>query len=207
MNERELAAWFEEQRQFHEQRYLESDEPWKQSGFRGPAERWRRMRMPIVEAVHQSGTFLDVGCANGYLLECLLAWTAERGLALEPFGIDISASLIELARARLPRWTSNLQTANAFTWTPSRRFDFVRTELVYVPSELVRDYLERLRERFLVPDGRLLVAEYRSRSDPTETPTIDRKLETMGFRVQQSTTALDLDGIERCRVAVIAANG
>ncbi len=64
--------------------YLESDDPIRQSGFGGGPERWRAERQPILDAVEGDGDLLDIGCANGYLLECLVAWGAERGLALTP---------------------------------------------------------------------------------------------------------------------------
>ncbi len=41
------------------------------------------------------------------------------------------------------------------------RFDFVRTELVYVPAEHERAYVERLIQFYLEPEGKLLVANYR----------------------------------------------
>src|ERR671937_40228 len=51
--------------------YLRETDPIRQSGFSGGAERWRAERSPILLAIPESGTVLDVGCANGYLLECL----------------------------------------------------------------------------------------------------------------------------------------
>ena len=39
-----------------------------------PAERARR---PIVSAIDRDGTFLDVGCANGLLMESLATWAGE----------------------------------------------------------------------------------------------------------------------------------
>ncbi len=57
-----------------EEAYLRSDDPIRQSGFGGGAERWRAERGPILEAVEGDGDLLDIGCANGYLLECLVAW-------------------------------------------------------------------------------------------------------------------------------------
>jgi hypothetical protein len=56
-----------------------------------------------------------VGCANGLLMESVAAWCAERGLAVEPYGVDISPALAELARRRLPRWDGRIWTGNAQT--------------------------------------------------------------------------------------------
>lgn len=44
-------------------------------------------------------------------------------------------------------------------WEPSRRFDFVRTELVYAPDERRRELAERLLG-WLEPGGRVLVCGY-----------------------------------------------
>jgi len=35
----------------------------------------------IAESIHDGGTFLDVGCANGHLIECLDAWRKGSGEA------------------------------------------------------------------------------------------------------------------------------
>jgi 2-polyprenyl-3-methyl-5-hydroxy-6-metoxy-1,4-benzoquinol methylase len=76
--------------------YLQEVDPIRQSGFSGGTERWRAERSPILGAVTASGSLLDVGCANGYLLECLMQWGSETGVALTPFGIDCSEGLIAL---------------------------------------------------------------------------------------------------------------
>lgn len=87
--------------------YLKEVDPIRQSGFSGGAERWRAEREPIVDPIHADGEIIDMGCANGYLLECLVTWTGNRGLKLTPYGLDHSAKLIELARQRLPRYADH----------------------------------------------------------------------------------------------------
>jgi hypothetical protein len=60
---------------------------------------------------------------------------------VEPYGLDLSAELVRLARERLPTLADRIWTGNALTWEPPRRFTYVRTNLDYVPpgrrSELV----------------------------------------------------------------------
>ena len=160
MNADELKAWFETVHQVLETAYLAQDEPWRQSGQSGPYERWEALRKPVADCIDRSGTFLDIGCANGYLLECCLRWTSDRGVSIEPFGLDLSAALVDLAGLRLPKYSDHFFVGNSFYWNPPRRFDFVRTELVYVPGEYERAYVIRLIKHFLAPWGKLLVANY-----------------------------------------------
>ena len=83
-----------------ERAYLRGETPQQGSGFGGDEQAWRQARRHITEGIGADGTFLDVGCANGLLMESVAAWCAERGLTVEPYGVDISAGLTELARRR-----------------------------------------------------------------------------------------------------------
>ena len=68
--------------------YLGEADPIRQSGFSAGPERWCAERAPILEAITASGSLLDIGCANGYLLECLIEWGAGEdflSLGLEHF--------------------------------------------------------------------------------------------------------------------------
>ena len=144
--------------------YLQSDDPIVQSGFHGGPERWRREREPILAAVEADGDIVDVGCANGYLLECLVQWAAERGLRLTPHGVDIGPRLIEEAKARLPEFAANFWVANGWDWRPDRRFRYVYAPYDCVPVTHVGEYAQRLLERAVAPGGRLVVGAYGSRS-------------------------------------------
>lgn len=155
-----LEEWFLSVKRTLEDAYLRREEPWRQSGMSGPLERWVSLRKPVADCMDRSGSFLDIGCANGYLLECCIEWTAERHVLVEPYGVDLSEKLVELAKHRLPQNKDNFFVGNAFTWLPPRRFDFVRTELVYVPAEHEKQYVAFILENHLNPGGRLLVANY-----------------------------------------------
>ena len=143
----------------YEEHYLASDDPRRQSGFGGDEERWKAARRPIVEAIDRDGSFLDIGCANGYLLESIVRWSERR---IEPFGLDFSPRLVELARARLPQWADRIYLGDALEWEPPRRFDFVRTELVCAPEERWRDLVAHLLSLVVGPGGRLIVCGYGS---------------------------------------------
>jgi SAM-dependent methyltransferase len=197
-----IRNWMIEKVQHLERSYLSYDEPWRQSGFSGPEERWNACRRPVAECVDRAGSFLDVGCANGYLLESVVGWKKEEGVAITPFGLDIGDKLVALARQRLPQFAANLYAGNAWDWVPPRAFDFVRTELVYVPPTLRKRYVARLLKEFVAPGGRLLVAEYRSHNHPYQTPWADASLRRWGFTVALTRPGR-WEGKELTRVAVV----
>jgi SAM-dependent methyltransferase len=140
--------------------YLAGDNPRAQSGHSGDAARWEGARRLILDAVDADGSFLDIGCANGHLMECLHAWAAEDGIDLDPWGIDISRELVGLARERLPRWRDQLFVGNALDWQPPRRFAFVRTSVGYVPPHRRPDFLHHLLADVAEPGGRLIVGVF-----------------------------------------------
>ena len=113
--------------------YVTSEDPRGGSGFCGDEVRWERARRPILSAVHRDGPFLDVGCANGLLMESVAAWAAEDRLQVEPYGLDLIESLAALARRRLPHWADRIFAGNVMSWRPTLRFDFVHTNLAYGP--------------------------------------------------------------------------
>jgi SAM-dependent methyltransferase len=137
--------------------YLRAANPRAQSGYGGDEADWRQARSLVAEAIPRSGTFLDVGCASGLLMESVHAWCAERGHAVEPWGVDIAPELAQLARARLPRWADRIFEGNAARWRPPRRFDFVRAGLEYVPRPGRGAFLTHLLAHAVAPGGRLLV--------------------------------------------------
>ena len=144
--------------------YLQHSDPIRQSGFGGGAERWRLEREPILDAITRSGSFIDIGCANGHLLECLVRWARMRELELEPYGLDASSDLIALARQRFPRVEDHFYIANAWMWEPPRRFAFVYTLYDNVPLDYLTEYLRQLLGHVVAAGGRLIVGAYGSRT-------------------------------------------
>ena len=150
--------------------------PYRQSGRSSGAERWIETRRCIAQAVHRDGDFLDVGCANGLLLESLIRWTGERGVAIRPHGIDFVAELVELARQRLAPYSGSYEVANAFYWKPGRQFDFVRTNLEYVQPDDWPEFLGR-QHGAVGRGGRLIVCHYRNEDEePIEVASLLRRL-------------------------------
>jgi SAM-dependent methyltransferase len=152
--------WFKEGAAVITPAYLAGDNPRAQSGHSGDEAHWEQARSLIVDAIDRSGTFLDIGCASGHLMECVQRWAAKRGFIVEPYGLDIAPELAELARNRLPQWADRIFVGNALYWESPMRFDFVRTGLEYVPSRRQRDLVNHLLREVVAPGGRLIVGTY-----------------------------------------------
>lgn len=154
--------------------------PYRQSGRTSGAARWEATRRCIAEAVDRDGDFLDVGCANGLLLESLVRWCAERGHTIRPHGIDFIPELVELARRRHPGREACFEVTNAWDWSPARRYDYVRTNLEYVP---LADWPHFVACQLAVvaAGGRLIVCHYRNAADPVV--DVASVLASLGHRV------------------------
>jgi SAM-dependent methyltransferase len=199
----EINEWFDSMRRDFKRWYLASDNPWRQSGWGSTPERWRLAREVILSAVEHGGAFLDIGCANGLLLECLIAWANERGVVIEPHGIDLVPELVDLARQRLPEYASNFTTANSFTWIPSRRYDYVHLLLESAPPSHHREYLGRVLDSAVARGGRLIVSNYGSRSKSESPIDVTGYLSGFGFTVAGSAAASEHDGFVITRTAWI----
>lgn len=163
--------------------YLREDDPIRQSGFSGGAERWRAERGPILNAIEFDGDLLDIGCANGFLLKCLVEWGSERGLKLTPHGVDQGSKLIELAKVRLPEYADNFHVGNAWDWRPQRKYRYVYMLYDCLPLGYLADGVSRLLGWVVAPKGRLIVGAYGSKSDSIPPFDIGKFLESEGFAV------------------------
>jgi len=150
--------WHESMAALIEPAYLSADNPYAQAGHSGNAETWEASRGFIAEALHRSGTFLDVGCASGILMESVHRWGAERNLEIEPHGLDIVPELAQLARLRLPHWADRIHVGNIRTWRPmNHRFDFVLIRPEYAPATRRRELVRHVLKHVLMPNGRIIV--------------------------------------------------
>ena len=177
----EETGWHERVAGIIRPAYLGAATPQAQSGFSGGPLAWEHARGVIADAIDRDGTFLDVGCANGLLMETMVRWCAAKGLAIAPYGLDIIAELAALARARLPHWSDRIFVGNALTWVPPTRFDYVRTGLEYVPPRRRRELIARLLREVVAADGRLVIGVYNE--DRALRPSLEEIVRGWGYPV------------------------
>lgn len=189
-----------------ERGYLRADTVQAGSGFGGDDLAWRQARRHITEAITGDGSFLDVGCANGLLMESVVAWCAEDGHAIEPYGIDLGPRLVELARDRLPRWADRIWMGNAISWRPpgGMRFDYVHVLLDTVPARRRADLIRHhLAHTVRSGTGRLLVSNYVA--DPAAgVPSAAEILRSLGFSPHGETSGDQRPGRPAARTAWLA---
>jgi hypothetical protein len=94
--------------------------------------------------------------------------------------------LVEIARQRFPEERDSFEVANAFYWSPRRRYDFVRTNLEYVPEA---DSITFVQAQYAAvsPGGRLIVCHYRNAEDPYV--NVESVAERAGYIVAGRTEA------------------
>jgi SAM-dependent methyltransferase len=98
------------------------------SDLSGLLEHWIQNRKPICGAIEKSGTLLDIGCANGFLLACLQLWSEYQ---ITPYGVDVDAGSLEMARDLLPEYASHFaqlplgELSTCASFGLPTRFDYV----------------------------------------------------------------------------------
>ena len=189
--EAEREAYFREGERMLRDYYLaDPSNPYRQSGKNTDgSQHWEITRCCIAEAVNADGDYLDLGCANGLLLESLVGWCAERGHTITPHGVDFIPELVDLARQRLPNHAANLHVANAFTWQPPQRYRFVQLLFELVPPDDRRDFVSRVLNEMVATPGRLIVAVYGLGTSATPEVAVET-LEGLGFEVAGATACV-----------------
>jgi hypothetical protein len=179
------AGWYAEVAAVITPAYLSGDNPRAQSGFSGDDARWQQARGLIVDAINHDGTFLDIGCASGYLMESVQQWTRQLGYSVEPYGLDIAPELADLAQRRLPHWGDRIWVGNGLTWVPAMRFDYVRTGLEYVPRRRRKDLIEHMLGHAVTPGGRLIIGTANEEKAHTK-PWAEDDVAAWGFAIAGS---------------------
>jgi SAM-dependent methyltransferase len=150
------------------------------SGHSGTADDCDYTRSVVADVITRSGTFLDVGCANGLLMESIVSWADARDLAIEPYGLDIAPELVHLARARYPAWSGHIYLGNALSWMPPQRFDIVRTGLEYVLQPRRPEPVRHLLADVVAPGGRLVIGKF---NEETTERALENEVASWGFAI------------------------
>jgi len=190
--------WLESLRKDISETQLKYKEPWKQAGFDLGQDDWETCRKPIAECIIKDGNFLDIGCANGYLLESIMKWTTFK---IVPWGVDLSPRVIAAAKARLKEFSDNFFTGSVTKWSSPIKFEYVRTELDYAVVESQEQYLRQVLNSYVSENGALLLTEYRSKKDANK-PWLNDKVNGWDFRIVDQKSAF-LGSVEMTRVSVI----
>jgi SAM-dependent methyltransferase len=169
--------------------YLAASTPQGGSGFGGTDEEWREARGVLADALDRSRSstrFLDHACANGHLAVSMVAWGAEHGVTVDPYGVDIAPELVERARADHPLLASHFFVGDALTWAhpAGERFDLVHVLLDVVPGERQSQLIQHQLDQVVAPGGRLLVSEY---GDPPSARSAEAVVSRLGFAVAGRT--------------------
>ena len=77
------AEWFHSAERFSATHYLAAENPPAQSGRGGAEAAYRYAQGMLLEAIDRSGTCIDVGGANGHLIEMIHRWLQGSGLQTE----------------------------------------------------------------------------------------------------------------------------
>ncbi len=194
--------WLDGLKKDIDESYLKYNEPWKQAGFLMSEEAWVACRKPIADCIDKSGTILDISCSNGYLLESIVKWTAEKGHTITPYGIDLSEKLINVAKTRLPKFADNFVAGSAMHWNSPIKYDYVRTELGYALEEVQEQYLQRLFSSYVAPSGKILLTEYRSKKQNPKEPWMNEKIDRWQMYIAGRASGF-YEGKELLRVLVL----
>ena len=151
--------------------YLAAGTPEGGSGSSRDAAGWEYARSLLVDAVEAGQSFLDVGCANGHLMQSMWHWAG-----VEPYGLEISPELASLARRRLPQWRARIWVGNALYWVPPRRFDVIRTSLGYVPAP----HRRQLADHLVSSCDRLVVGVFNEERDSR---SLEEEVSAWGFAI------------------------
>lgn len=176
------AAWYAAMEEVSGDAHLAAAAPRLGSGSSDEAE-WRWCRELALDALPPGKGphhVLDVGAADGYLMESFERWGKERGVHVEPHGLESSPRLASLASRRLPKWRDRIHVGTALSWSAPRRYDLVHAALDHVPAPRRRQALERMRRELLTPEGRLVL---RADDIAAEEADVVGQVEALGLEI------------------------
>lgn len=133
--------------------------------FNADLSSWVSSRFIFLHCINKSGTFIDVGCANGLLARTIIELSS---LSLIPYGIDVDANAITKAKRILRDYASNFECIDLINVTNNLPKNFPMTYDYVLWSiwdnfdrnhPYFEDYIKQIRE-LVSPDGNLLAISY-----------------------------------------------
>lgn len=174
--------WYQINMQATTKAYTSRKEPHQQCGHSGTEETWMYSRIkPLLEILNKSGSFIDIGCANGYICESLYKWTKNSPIDIEYYGMDICDELINIAKERQPIFVDNYYTGNVVDWIPPVKFDYVRAyTLNTLPKYRRKELIDNLYVNYLKSKGRLILGSY---TEPADINTVSELVQSLGYTI------------------------
>lgn len=193
------AEWFKRNKDYFTSHYLSSDNPRGQSGHSGDEERYYYSHSTLLSVIDRSGTLLDVGCANGYLMESMDRWFRGTGYDVAFYGLDISEGMLDLAKQRLPQWSDRFFLGNGLDYRPEVKYDMVMTkELSYVPPHRQKEFFENMYHHMLKDGGRLILGP---QAEERGSHAIEEQILSFGYTpsgyVEKANSSGDMQVVKR----------
>lgn len=123
---------------------------------------WESSRRLIATAIRASGTILDYGCANGFLLRSLQEWSRYE---VVPYGVDIDHERLNEARMLFTGMSGHFYHPETPAQVPPT-FDHVYWAVgdnIDFSEHCNREWLAAV-ERLVTPGGRLILGFYDTRA-------------------------------------------
>ncbi len=137
--------------------------------FSGTFEAWEQRKAFIASATHKDGSFLDIGCGNGFLIKCLQEWSEH---TLIPYGIDINTQYVEIAKELFPKHQQNftvldINNISNLTKNLPGQYDFVFYSNNWSQNAPYQREVERINSlvEYVNPGGRLIIGFYSQNKD------------------------------------------
>lgn len=142
------------------------------SGFLGNYLEWEQARGLYLKLIEKPGKILDLGCANGFLLDFIIK---SKKFNLIPFGVDLNEDLIKIAKELFPKYSANFVTQDINDFKSEEKFDYI---LAYFPFFKKKDFLKRLYS-MLKNGGRIIIALYDEKAN--EFDIFEENIKETGF--------------------------